>query len=82
VPRWFALLLLIDIALFVLGTVLIGLSGRSGDQPGGSQLVWQAGGVMVYLSFALFAVAILLALGRLLWSAGRLVKRTSHRRIG
>jgi hypothetical protein len=82
VPRWCALLLLIDISLFLLGTVLIVLSGRSGDEPGGSQLVWQTGGVMVYMSFALLAVALLLALSRLLWSAGRLVKRAGRRRAG
>ena len=44
--------------LFVVGWMLVLVSGHGGNSTGGSELVWRVGGVMVYV-----AVPLVLAIG-------------------
>jgi hypothetical protein len=69
---WPSRLLVVAAVLFVLGWGLVFVSGYGGNSTGGSHLVWQIGGLMVYLSFPTVLLAGLL----------RLVVGVNRRRAG
>jgi hypothetical protein len=50
-------LLTLAAALFLGGWVLVLASGHGGNATGGSEALWQAGGLMVYASLPLLLVA-------------------------
>lgn len=61
---------------FIGGWALVFVSGYGGDSTGGSQLVWQAGGLMVYASLAILPITALAALATVLRSSARRLHRT------
>lgn len=58
---WTGRLVVLGAALFALGWVLVLASGHGGNSTGGSEVVWQIGGLMVYVCFPVFAIAALIA---------------------
>jgi hypothetical protein len=55
--RWVLRLLIVCAALSSGGFALVLASGYSGDTGGGSELVWRVGGLMMYGSVPVFAIA-------------------------
>jgi hypothetical protein len=54
---WVLRLLMVCAALFFVGFGLVLASGYSGDNGGGSELIWRVGGLMVYASVPVFVMA-------------------------
>jgi hypothetical protein len=48
---------------FFLGWALVLISGHGGNSTGGSELVWEVGGILVYVSMAILPITALAALG-------------------
>ncbi len=70
--RWLLGTLALGVVLLVGGWALVIVSGYGGSQVGGSPVVWQVGGLMVYASIAvLFATALATVVGGLLWVVQR-----------
>jgi len=59
---WPSRLLIIAAVLFFLGWGLVFVSAYGGNSPGGSELVWRVGGLMVYASLPTLLMAGLLRL--------------------
>jgi hypothetical protein len=55
---WVLRLLMVCPALLVVGFGLVLASGYSGDNGGGSELVWRVGGLMVYASIPVSVTAL------------------------
>ena len=55
---WALRLLMVCAALVSIGFGLVLATGYSGDNGGGSELVWRVGGLMVYASIPVFATAL------------------------
>ena len=60
---------------FFAGWSLVFVSGHGGNSTGGSEIVWQIGGIMVYASVAILVFAALIAVGSVLRSS---VSRLHH----
>ena len=58
---WIARALKIGAALFVLGWILVLVSGHTGSSVGGSEVAWRIGEVLVYISVPTILVAALAA---------------------
>ena len=56
--QWVIRLLMVCAALVFVGFGLVVTSGYSGDNGGGSELVWRVGGLMVYASVPVFVIAL------------------------
>jgi hypothetical protein len=69
-------LLALSAALFFVGWALVFVSGYGGNSVGGSELLWRAGGVMVYAAVPTLLLAGLLAALALLRASAR---RHCHR---
>ena len=54
--RWPSRLVILSAILLVAGWGLVLLSGHGGDSTGGSEAVWEVGGLMVYAGFPLFLI--------------------------
>ena len=55
---WVLRLLMVCATLLFVGFGLVFASGYSGDNGGGSELVWRVGGLMVYTSVPVFVIAL------------------------
>lgn len=69
--RSISALLVLGVVFFFLGWVLVFASGYGGNSSGGSEIVWRAGGLMVYASVPTLLVAGLLHVVALLRSGRR-----------
>jgi hypothetical protein len=59
--RWLAGISVLTIVLFFGGWELVRLSGHGGNRLGGSPVVWQVGGLMVYASVLTLAATVVIA---------------------
>jgi hypothetical protein len=71
VNRWIGRLLEAGAVLFAVGWILVFASGHGGNSTGGSELVWQVGGIMVYLGIPTLLIGGVLALAARMRSATR-----------
>lgn len=68
---WPSRIVTIGAALFLLGSCLVLVSGHGGNSTGGSEWVWEVGGLMVYVSLPILLVAGAWALTRVLLASHR-----------
>lgn len=82
--HWIWGIAVVEIVLFLGGWGLVSISGHGGNRLGGSALVWQVGGIMVYAAVLLMPLAVLgvAGLGVAHHAAGPLTTRdaTAHLR--
>jgi hypothetical protein len=54
---WISRALKIGAAMFVLGWILVLVSGHTGSSSGGSEVAWRIGGVLVYVAVPTVVIA-------------------------